>query len=225
MVTIRKLKPLVQIRMPGSPEPRPRQVKPRQVSPKRGRVRVVRRTADHPSPTPQPTPCRLWQGAVDRHGYGRLKVKRAGAWTHQSVHRWVMEAAEGRLLRRDEVVLHACDQPLCFRVDHLSVGTLASNNADMLAKGRAKPPPVNRIIAEANFNTKLTRREVAEIRRRFKEGAFQATLAREFHVSPTAIAKIVKGLSWKHLDVDLVADAAARAKLGTQRTKPVKRDI
>jgi hypothetical protein len=34
------------------------------------------------------------------------------------------------------LVLHDCDNPPCFRLDHLRLGTHAENMADMRAKGR-----------------------------------------------------------------------------------------
>lgn len=98
---------------------------------------VVRRTlAEHPAPTPQPTPCRIWQGQV-RKGYG---YRGDGS----RVHRWVMEQALGRPLTDQEVVMHLCDNRPCFRFDHLRVGTIAENNADMVAKGRNRKGPIRR---------------------------------------------------------------------------------
>jgi hypothetical protein len=88
---------------------------------------IHRRTLrDHPTPTPQPTLCRLWQGAT-RRGYG--------VHHRQSVHRWVWEQINGPI-PEGMFVLHRCDQRLCYRLDHLFLGTAADNTADMVSKGR-----------------------------------------------------------------------------------------
>ena len=107
MVAIRTLKPLVKLRMPTRQHPT-----------RRTQVKVVRRTqATHPTPTPQPTPCRLWQGTQGSDGYGWRKITLAdGRRIPVSMHRWVMAQLLGRRLNRYEVVLHACDNPLCYRV-------------------------------------------------------------------------------------------------------------
>lgn len=95
--------------------------------------KVIRRTvAEFPAPTPQATPCRLWQGSV-RNGYGRK-------WLHdeqrmQYMHRWVWEQLHGPLVA-GMCVLHRCDNRLCYRYDHLFLGTKKDNTADMTAKGR-----------------------------------------------------------------------------------------
>ena len=146
MVEIRKLNPGFKIALPGGRLP------------DRGQnyMIVLRRRGEFPPPTPQPTPCVIWQGSVDRNGYGRMKRARDGERMTVFVHRWVMEELLGRQLRPDEVILHACDNPPCFRVDHLSVGTLADNNADMRAKGRRKKPPINVYRGECHPMAKLT---------------------------------------------------------------------
>ena len=42
-----------------------------------------------------------------------------------------------------KVVMHICDNPACFRYDHLRVGTQIDNIHDMFAKGRGrKPAPI-----------------------------------------------------------------------------------
>lgn len=77
-------------------------------------------------------PCREWRGARDRHGYGRI-FRMGRVWY---VHRWVWTLANGPIPSGIKI-LHRCDNPPCFRLDHLFDGTQADNMADMAAKGRA----------------------------------------------------------------------------------------
>ena len=96
-------------------------------------VHVERRLEDYPAPTPQPTPCRLWQGAIDNHGYGCLSGRGKGnsANHHKRIraHRWVWEQANGPI-PAGLVIRHKCDNRLCYRLDHLEIGTVADNNRD-----------------------------------------------------------------------------------------------
>lgn len=187
MVEIRRLQPLTRLRIPEKPFVPPKYVKPR------------RWAKDNPSPTPQPTPCRLWQGAVDKYGYGKKKVRytRDGPWESDKVHRWVLNMIRDVRLRPDQVVLHRCDQPLCFRVDHLQVGTIADNNADMLAKGRASKPPVNVLLGEKHGMSKLTRAAVEVLWEMHEHGATQVEIGRALGVSRTTVRRVLQGLSWR----------------------------
>jgi len=209
MVEIRTLQPLVKLRMPTSHRARHSQTV------------VVRRTqATHPSPTPQATPCRLWQGAAGSDGYGWRKVGEGPGRKGVSMHRWVMSEYLGRKLKPTEVVLHACDNPFCYRLDHLSLGTIADNNADMRAKGRDSKPPVNVFHGECHPMAKLTEAQVRAIRGHYQSGLFVKTIARMFDVSPSTIRRILRGVTWntvgdsplyvKPPTRDLKAEAIAR---------------
>jgi DNA-binding transcriptional regulator YiaG len=208
MVTIRRLEPSVQIRLPQGRAPD-----------RFGRVFTVvrRRRSDFPPPTPQPTPCVLWQGSVDRNGYGRMKRTVDGKRLTVAVHRWVMEQVKGRPLRPDEVVLHACDNPTCFRVGHLSVGTVQDNNADMRAKGRGTAPPVNRYQGECHPMAKLSAQQVRRIRSHHQSGLSSKTIAEMFDVSVSTIRRINKGVSWRPPTVDLLAPPEAPAGASSVR--------
>lgn len=48
---------------------------------------------------------------------------------------WI--ARHGPIPAETPFVLHRCDNPPCFRDEHLWLGTQADNQADMAAKGRA----------------------------------------------------------------------------------------
>lgn len=203
MVQIRKLEPSVRIALPGGRLP------------DRGHnyIVVLRRRGDHLPPTPQPTPCVIWQGSVDRDGYGRMKRARDGERITVSVHRWVMEEVLERRLRADEVVLHACDNPPCYRVGHLSVGSIQDNNADMRAKGRGTKPPPHRYQGECHPMAKLSEHQVRAIRGHYQSGLGSRTIAEMYDVSRSAITRIVSGVRWAHVPTrDLIAEAEARSR-------------
>jgi hypothetical protein len=186
-IKIRRLKPLIRLQIPQKPD-KPQRNRP----PNRGRFRrVERRRRDFPPPTPQATPCILWQGALDRYGYGALKRNVDGVQKSYKIHRWIMELYLDRQLGPKEVILHACDNPPCYAIDHLSVGTIASNNRDMLLKGRASPPPVNVFYGKDNWNTKLSPADHERIWIRWQYGEKPKQLADDFEVSLSTIYNVI----------------------------------
>lgn len=84
--------------------------------------------------------CLEFQGARDSKGYCRLAVGgEAGTFKPRKTvlaHRAAWELANGPIPDGMNV-LHECDNPPCCDVKHLFLGTIADNNADMRAKGRA----------------------------------------------------------------------------------------
>ena len=111
--------------------------------PEGGRPRklYVRRRVDYPPPNPQPTPCRIWQGSVDRYGYGRVRLKMQNKVHEQmTASRWIWRMANGPI-PEGMVVRHKCDNPPCFRLSHLELGTVADNNRDASERGHLGPAP------------------------------------------------------------------------------------
>lgn len=128
------------------------------------------------------TPCTPWLGAHSRYGYG---ITGAG----RLAHRVAWEERNGPI-PAGMVVRHACDNPGCVNVAHLSLGTHADNVADRVARGRSA-------AGERNGRAKLTALQVAAIVARLADGEAQASLAREYGVSPRAIQWIRKGRNWQ----------------------------
>lgn len=79
--------------------------------------------------------CWPWTGEVNGMGYGRLDVWSGGKRQRYLAHRLMLRFA-GQPPAVGEVVMHACDNPICVNPGHLSVGTQADNLEDMRAKGR-----------------------------------------------------------------------------------------
>jgi hypothetical protein len=154
------------------------------------RNKTVRRFS--PPPTPQQTPCRIWQGAVDVDGYGSAYGKR--------LHRWVIEQIDGPIAD-GLVVMHLCDNPPCYRYDHLKVGTNLDNVRDRHAKGRTavaqETPHWLQKSGEEHTQAKLTWQQVYEIRARLAAGEIGRRLANEFGVTPGTITNIKKHKVWR----------------------------
>jgi len=64
----------------------------------------------------------------------------------------------------------------------------------MLQKGRA-----NKARGEKHGRAKLTENQVRRLLRKYKKGATQKDLAKEYGVHPMTVHKIVTGKKWGHL--------------------------
>jgi hypothetical protein len=119
--------------------------------------------------------CREWQGAKHRFGYGVRWVpaeKRT-----RLVHRWVWEQFNGPIAA-GMCVLHTCDNPACYLLEHLWLGTRADNTADMIAKGRGR------------WERKLTDVQASEIRAALADGQVQHLVAMRYGVAQATISRI-----------------------------------
>lgn len=139
-----------------------------------------------------PTPCREWRGSVDSDGYGmkRFNGKKRG------VHRWVYSRVNGGFRGIiGKKVLHLCDNPKCYRYDHLWAGTQTTNMVDRHAKGRDAR-------GSQHPRATLTEAQVRDLRRAFEQEppVTITTLARRFGISPRAASYIVHRQTWAWLD-------------------------
>lgn len=142
--------------------------------------------------------CVEWQRARDRDGYGIIQV----AGRPQRAHRMAWEVEHGPI-PAGLVVMHSCDNPSCVLLEHLSLGTVADNNADRSRKGRTTrsgPRSPFHPLGVLHPMVKLTEAQVVEIRRRVAAGEVQRRLADEFGLSPSGICRIVKARTWSHLE-------------------------
>ena len=142
--------------------------------------------------------CWIWTGTYRSSGYGQIKIDGRPETAHRIVWQHVYGPIPPGLC-----VLHRCDVRRCVRPSHLWLGTLRENSLDMQRKGRARTPR-----GSANGQSKLTERQVREIRRLYvvgnlnkyaRVGPSQPELAARFGVSPRAIGKIVTDQDWRHL--------------------------
>lgn len=133
--------------------------------------------------------CWEWTAYTCSFGYGYMGV---GPRTH-SAHRisWMIHTGKMPKL----CVLHKCDNPACVRPDHLFLGTRADNAHDMFAKGRSYDRR-----GEGNPRSKLTEKDVIEIRELYDTGKFtQRQIGKMFGVSDVSISYIIIGKTWKNV--------------------------
>lgn len=154
------------------------------------RLSVRRTLEDCPPPTPQPTPCRIWQGPLYRNGYGH---KCGGG--DRYIHRWVWELANGPI-PKGMVVMHLCDNPPCYRLDHLQLGTYTDNARDMMSKGRGNQ---RGLPGEGNGRAKLSADDVREMRRRHAAGESQRSLAAAYGITNQNVNWIVTNRTWRNV--------------------------
>jgi len=74
--------------------------------------------------------CWLWQGFLNRQGYGNTMIN---GYTTKA-HRWSYLLFKGPI--GPFCVCHSCDNPSCVNPDHLWLGTKKQNAIDREVKGR-----------------------------------------------------------------------------------------
>lgn len=87
------------------------------------------------------TDCWEWQGTINYvkrtpRGYGVSYNPK----TQKTIlaHRKSWQLHNKREIPAGMVVMHKCDNTLCYNPEHLQLGTIRDNVRDMIAKGRAK---------------------------------------------------------------------------------------
>lgn len=86
------------------------------------------------------------------------------------------------------VVMHTCDNPRCFNIEHLKLGTPKENSEDMVSKGRQ--------AKGSRLSKSLTEKDVVAIR---SSTLSHRELGREYGVSQSTITRIIQRKTWRHI--------------------------
>jgi hypothetical protein len=137
----------------------------------------------------------------DKDGYGKICM---GGKPNIRVHR-LMYSTFVAPIPEGMVVMHSCNNPPCCNPAHLSVGTVAENNAYMVACGRQTTGDKRTIIPRGSRHGRalLTEDDVREIRAVYSRGGVtQKQLATKYGVGRGTVQHIVTTSasgSWRHL--------------------------
>jgi hypothetical protein len=134
--------------------------------------------------------CWLWQGSLNKKGYGQLNRGRRGEGVVLA-HRASWEIHNGAI-PDGLCVLHKCDNPQCVNPDHLFLGTIVDNDKDRDAKGRTRK-------GDAHKFAKLRATQIPEIRRRIATGEKHESIAADYGVSAGVISQVGRRKIWKHV--------------------------
>lgn len=172
-----------------------------------------------------PQGCWDWIGYLNKDGYGKISFRENKKKILMSCHRISYTLEKGAILD-DSLVMHLCNRPSCVRPDHLALGTPKDNIAyaaslNRMATGNNhgtvthpesfihgdkhwtkanKEGREKYIIGESNPNSKLTAKQVLEIRNLYATGEYTYRfLAKVFEVKDITVQKIVSKQSWKHI--------------------------
>ena len=138
------------------------------------------------------TGCWLFVGARNEKGYGLVGLgsrKDKVGKTHRVVYKHHKGEIPEHLF-----VCHKCDVPNCCNPDHLFLGTLHENNADMFRKGRNAHLPIWN--GETNVNAKLTKEKVLYLRNTDKT---VVELSKEWGLSITTLYRAKNKTTWRHV--------------------------
>lgn len=130
------------------------------------------------------TGCHLWQRELTRGGYGQIWWK----GRTRLVNRALWEETRGPI-PKGQCICHTCDTPSCVNPAHHFLGSNAQNSADMVKKGRTRPPR-----GEEHGCAKLTEEQVEQIRQAV---GTQRHIAALFDISQSVVCEIRSGKAWK----------------------------
>lgn len=157
-----------------------------------GARRYLRTVADRLEQysVPEPTSgCRLWLRSANRHGYGMV----FDGVTKRLAHVVSWEQEHGPV-PCGLCVLHRCDVTFCIEPNHLFLGTMADNTADMWAKGRGKSPGTFR--GSQNKTAKLDEAKVAVI---LRDPRTHRLIAEDYGVHTSLIWLVKARKIWRHV--------------------------
>lgn len=170
--------------------------------------RLQARSRDEPS-----TGCRIWTGPVTKSSHALISFRGRVIGAHRAA--W--ELVHGQV-PTGLVVRHACHNPRCIAVAHLSLGTAKDNAEDRSAAGRGYRRP-----GEANPGARYRREQIELVWKLSSEGLGDQQVARRTGVPVRNVNSVKKGWTWNvvtGLPPRRIASGATNQTEGRARPTP-----
>jgi hypothetical protein len=141
--------------------------------------------------------CLVYTGSRLPSGYGVIGKFGRNGTGGRFAHRVIFEQFYGPI-PAGMFVCHTCDNPSCVNYEHLFLGTAGDNLRDMCSKGRhyaTKNP--ERVSGEKNANSRLTEKQILEMRAMRQGGKSCIELERIFGISRKYVSRICNRGAWR----------------------------
>jgi hypothetical protein len=135
--------------------------------------------------------CWPWIGAKMAEGYGYLRLKGRSKFKAHRVALWLSTGEQAPQM----MACHRCDNPPCCNPAHLFWGDNATNNRDMVAKGRNRTVP---LCWPRNPHSKLTP-EIVQEARALAGKVSQQKLAKRYGVTLATLQRAIHRQTWRHV--------------------------
>jgi hypothetical protein len=132
-----------------------------------------------------PSECWLWQGRLNRYGYGTVLFKKARHLAHHLA--WALETRES--IAKGQRILWSCGNKLCCNPNHMRL------SATSPARGAAKAPP----NLDGHWFSKLTEDKVRQMRALSAAGWRHRCVASLFGISVDTVRGALVGRTWRHV--------------------------
>jgi len=109
------------------------------------------------------------------------------------LHRFIYEKFKGSI-PKGKIIRHKCDIRNCINPEHLELGTYYDNIQDMVKRNRQAK-------GERIGVSKLTERQVREIKKELGNGSKPAQIYKKYGVTYRNIYDIKNGKIWKHVTI------------------------
>ncbi len=127
------------------------------------------------------------------HGYLRAHLFKNNKYYDKRIHRLVLEAFDR--VQKDLDINHIDGNKMNNNLDNLEYCTKKENMTHAWDLGLCR-----KYLGEECSTSKLTEKQVIEIKKQLKQGIRNKIIAKQFNVDPSLISHIKRGFVWSHIN-------------------------